>query len=803
MEKGKISWWSDPLKWLQQRWTAQETPGPSHPSALPPRPSDDSSACITDAPGVVSDVSEFGHDEIWTLLWTSDKDDAVHDITPALWERAYNLLRVEEPWWIEAYETVSRKQLDGIKRTGAKEASLGMVPWAEGRLALSARIVVEMILKLEGEARNSKRRKIKDATVSTVAALEKLSSGIGPLLAAFPPAGTVWNEVMAILPHAMHLRDSWSWSGQACAFPRLSSPRLFPATTQRAATICYFFFTDTAAQQSATATMCALLHQLFVKNPRLATKCSAMIRTQGRMVTSNAYALGEIWKKASSLDEAGDEIKTSSSSTYLWVKIIFGLLERNEDDRRSVWKQLVDDLPDTISAAYEKLLGAVKDKDMDLVAKEVPSGLREKSTSRRTMTALSGTWIRKGCNFFVTVQDGTLGLVHPTAYEWLRTETAPTVGVYVDRTKSEDEGLVDEEVSSFDVIGRRINTKDDIWNRVDADYLGFSHHELEFEIQGGGRDTTPFKSSLEQMMDKFGFLEYPARNWSSHFRRIVNPRRDHDGKELDLVNKAVGILGFRRGRGNFLAWYQFSAAGTVDVLPKDYFPYQTPLKAAIQAGVHDFIPLEQLLQSTDVNLQDWRGQTALHLAVNSRSHDLVYRLLTDMKPGDQGIQDAYGRTALHYAVLLQHSDLHRILREVEASLESLHRSQTAKMWKADRQKIRVFIEGDSLVLMKAMETYLDDSPDASIDNNDQGLDDLLMKTIQSYLKNVAAAADFLESPPDTPDTHVLVVGFLDDRWRQYKRRARSLERLSRPVIQQMQRMDLELDDEATDNKPTV
>ncbi|KAK3324787.1 hypothetical protein B0T19DRAFT_444173 [Cercophora scortea] len=637
-----------------------------------------------------------------------------------------------------------------------------MGPWAEGRLALNARIVVEMILRREEKAKNSKTRKVKDMTVATVSTLGDLSAVIGSLLTAYPPADMVWNGVMAVLPALVKpiinssalveglqyvmrqldyqtsistalLRKSWknddiyqelrfqianrvvllfkavlsyqikavcrayathsfiagfaevveglmsseSWivsdlesmkkvendlrlevnqylsqssttllaegvallgetanyeitrdeqqlvgmfaktayedairslatrekgtcewffnqeafkewlkSGDdkkriyVAAGPGVGKSVLAKSLVKEilpehhpSATICYFFFTDTAEQQSGTAAVSALLHQLFLKNPRLVTECSAMIRTRGTTVTDNITALGEIWNKALSLDEAGevwividalnqcnliyqesfletitrpsnrvkllvttqpllpiektlkergfsdsislsgdgeegskrvrDEIrlemcrrvhklaqdrgwdesrrdwladrlerKGAGQNTYLWVKIIFALLERNENDMKSVWEQLVDDLPEDISAAYEELLMPATDKTKVRHLLELIISARRPLTLRESNIAVhileeerkkdnakyherdidkppnDGSferWIRKECNFFVTVENGRLGLMHPTAYEWLRKEEAPAKFKFDAATRSKWQHSISKE----------------------------------------------------------------------------------------------------------------------------------------------------------------------------------------------------------------------------------------------------------------------------------------------------------------------------------------------------------------------
>jgi ankyrin repeat protein len=146
------------------------------------------------------------------------------------------------------------------------------------------------------------------------------------------------------------------------------------------------------------------------------------------------------------------ERKSSDQRTYLWVKLIFDVLERNFDTSERGWLSSIENLPDTVAEAYSSLLSRVSPKRKDhvwallhmMVAAYYPLSLREMNIAvhvRELMKEDVGKtpakplhdeddlglmsdgdyrkWIIDTCGFFVTEYDGCLYLIHQTAKEFL------------------------------------------------------------------------------------------------------------------------------------------------------------------------------------------------------------------------------------------------------------------------------------------------------------------------------------------------------------------------------------------------
>ena len=167
----------------------------------------------------------------------------------------------------------------------------------------------------------------------------------------------------------------------------------------------------------------------LVMDDRLATLSERRRLSQGRR--------GEIWEALQNVDP--------EQRTYLWVSLVFQVLEANFDDTSQTWSSLIRDTPATVYEAYEKLLQRVKPRDSArvrilfhlIIAAMRPLTLREMNIaihirdrgdevrSEEDMKLGSDAsfrdWLIHTCGFFVTEYDGKVFLIHQTAKEFLMT----------------------------------------------------------------------------------------------------------------------------------------------------------------------------------------------------------------------------------------------------------------------------------------------------------------------------------------------------------------------------------------------
>ncbi|PGH11917.1 hypothetical protein AJ79_04609 [Helicocarpus griseus UAMH5409] len=466
------------------------------------------------------------------------------------------------------------------------------------------------------------------------------------------------------------------------------------------AMICYFFFMDGQQQSSSTAALCAVLHQLFLRRPKLATHCRERISKEGETLTHNITALGAIWKQASEHTEAGDiyliidalnqckvdeqreflERVIASSNSRLkilittqsyriiektllscgfrhqvplygedeegeyevraeiesvarkWDRIvIFKRLEENDDDRLSAWQTLINDLTKSIGATYDKLLSKIRPREMNIALNVLEKGTKGKDAEwENEIDKIERDegfkhWINSRLNFFVTVHDGKIDLLHPTAHDWLRKDRAAADNF---KSDSEWQHSIEFETAEITMLNSCLS------------YLGLRDFE-----QYSGMDR-PSKLKIKSLIDKHGFLEYAASHWVSHFRASHNSGNMNSSRQVvfkKIVLKAFCILGAESGK--FFPWY--------------WLTYSINGSRSLAPGV-DFL-LVSGRECLDLNHQDQMGRTVLHIATVSGDVRLLHELLR--KGANSRIQDKCGRTALHLAVYSSKWDIVTILAE--------------------------------------------------------------------------------------------------------------------------------------------
>lgn len=135
-------------------------------------------------------------------------------------------------------------------------------------------------------------------------------------------------------------------------------------------------------------------------------------------------------------------LKGSQQRTYLWLKLIFDIMERIPWKSDSDWRKVIVSPPQSVNDAYATLLQSVPDEEKDyvktllhlLVAAYRPLTLREMSVAlivrdspgaqdEKSLGLQSDAefkdWIIQTCGFFVTIYDNELYFIHQTAKEFL------------------------------------------------------------------------------------------------------------------------------------------------------------------------------------------------------------------------------------------------------------------------------------------------------------------------------------------------------------------------------------------------
>ncbi|KAM7203839.1 hypothetical protein V8F20_003845 [Naviculisporaceae sp. PSN 640] len=149
--------------------------------------------------------------------------------------------------------------------------------------------------------------------------------------------------------------------------------------------------------------------------------------------------------------------KGGQQRTYLWVQLVFEVLESNHLDKLAVWRGIINKLPQTVYDAYDDLLkkvGEMSDKERDrvmmllrlMIAAFRPLHLRTAILLLNAREAIEEeleeelesdeedydedlelesdesfrSWVLGACGIFITVYDDQLFFIHQTAKEFLQ-----------------------------------------------------------------------------------------------------------------------------------------------------------------------------------------------------------------------------------------------------------------------------------------------------------------------------------------------------------------------------------------------
>ncbi|KAF6792671.1 ankyrin repeat protein, partial [Colletotrichum sojae] len=362
-------------------------------------------------------------------------------------------------------------------------------------------------------------------------------------------------------------------------------PRDSPASI-----VCYFFFKDTEEQKSLNNALCALLHQLFLSNPLLAEACEGIINSQGTMISSDVTvsrsmdryeasvvpsameSYGRSWKLAyvhATEDQIQKEIELvvdqklaqlsaekglsnerqslireafqnsgfqSEKRTYLWVSLVFEVLERNFDDRRSQWRKLINNPPKTVFSAYAKLLESVDQVDKSkvrvllnlIIVAERPLTLQEMNVAihvrERERNSIDSEadldlmpehsfrkWLIHACGFFVTVYNKRVFFIHQTAKEFLVRDSHKSSGKWAEIDEWQNSVTIEQAHQSMAESCIAYLSLDDF---ASSSFRGEVSEFLQIQREYGSVNRDEFYGTLFQDQ----FLDYATCHWTRHFQ---------------------------------------------------------------------------------------------------------------------------------------------------------------------------------------------------------------------------------------------------------------------------------------------
>ncbi|KAF3016531.1 hypothetical protein E8E14_011820 [Neopestalotiopsis sp. 37M] len=143
--------------------------------------------------------------------------------------------------------------------------------------------------------------------------------------------------------------------------------------------------------------------------------------------------------------------QSSEQKTYLWLQLVFEVLEQNFKNTSAEWERLIEHLPPTVDRAYEKLLRGVAETDANSVrvlleltlAAHRPFTLHEMNVAIHVREHIGASseddidlapdddfrrWLIHTCRSFVTIYDDKVYFIHQTVKEFLMAQSSETDG---------------------------------------------------------------------------------------------------------------------------------------------------------------------------------------------------------------------------------------------------------------------------------------------------------------------------------------------------------------------------------------
>lgn len=249
-------------------------------------------------------------------------------------------------------------------------------------------------------------------------------------------------------------------------------------------------------------------------------------------------------------DEIREALKCRFSeienTTYLWLDLTLQLVSSNADQTKNKLLKLINELPVTVNAAYEKILERCGERNEQkrrrllkiIVAARRPLRLSEidvvlevefdsKSCSELELAGPKKreTWIRDVCGLFVKILDSRVYLIHQTAREFLL-------------RREEEPAIQGRWQHSIDLQNAHLTLA-----KLCITYLLLDEFRRDY------------RSRYETTRAEHGFLLYSANYWTTHTQQSGFIESDWAEKVAKLCDINNGSLSFWLGyHSDRLAW---------------------------------------------------------------------------------------------------------------------------------------------------------------------------------------------------------------------------------------------------------
>lgn len=229
----------------------------------------------------------------------------------------------------------------------------------------------------------------------------------------------------------------------------------------------------------------------------------------------------------------------SEQRTYLWVSLVFDVLDRNFNDTQAGWEKLIKNPPTTVFRAYEKLLERVDPEDMErvkilfdlIIAAKRPLTLSEVNIAihvRDRIGAYSEAeldlapnenfrkWLIHTCGFFVTEYADRVFFIHQTAKEFLLQDAAKGEPNVWRNSVTMSQAHRSMAESCIAYLSMKVFTSPAFRKRVAECYM-ICYESIKVRLRRRRSDNyTTFERGIPSK--RYQFFNYVLRYWVGHFR---------------------------------------------------------------------------------------------------------------------------------------------------------------------------------------------------------------------------------------------------------------------------------------------
>ncbi|KAJ9482472.1 hypothetical protein VN97_g10963, partial [Penicillium thymicola] len=402
-------------------------------------------------------------------------------------------------------------------------------------------------------------------------------------------------------------------------------------------------------------------------------KLSTQLQSEmNHVVHARMSKLGHRIVRETTREELLSGILATENRTYLWLDLIFKIIEEMPRIDRQAVKSLLKNLPTTVDDVYNSILRKATDQTQAkkllqiIVAATRPLSLDEVGVAlaiteetqcyedlelqRGEQLAIA---VRNTCGLFVHIVDETVFLIHQSAKDFLVSlsdEVSPTESSWKYSISVSESALL-----------------------LTSICIRFLY------LKELGKKKAPPIRDAEDLCSSYDFLEYSANNWAAHFGHMTIQCRHGffpAAIELCSVEKdqymdweiAVNLVGrsvnpsplhIASYLGLDMVVQTLLARPDVDV-NSTTSDTETPLSIAIWLGHEGVVKLLLTAPDIDPNLVDSDGDTPLHVAIY-HGHEGIVKLLLNTPDIDPNLVDSDGDTPLYVAIYQSHEGIVKLL----------------------------------------------------------------------------------------------------------------------------------------------